>query len=92
MAQKTLIPVYAQDLQTGSHITIKNKKYPSSSGYVFEILKIKPKQTTSRANDWEISIKPIKMPNGSDVIIGIASKIDLPTYVYGSETSFFKVD
>ena len=88
VAQKTLIPVDAQDLQTGSHITIKNKKYPSSSGYVFEMLKIKPKQTTSRANDWEISIKPIK----AYVIKGIASKIDLPTYVYGSETSFFKVD
>ena len=73
-------------------VIIKSKKHPSFEGFVFRIVTVKAKQTTSKSDDQEITFKIIKMPNGDDKIKkGIANKLGIPDYIYGSEASFYQV-
>ena len=91
MAQKTGPQIHAHDLVPGNHVMIKSKKNPFFEGFVFKIVAIKAKQTTSKADDQEITLKIIKMPNGDNKIKkGTASKLGIPDYIYGSEASFFQ--
>jgi len=93
-AQKTGPQIQAHDLKPGNHVTIKSKKNPSfNEGFVFQIVAVKAKTTTSKAeaDDHEISLKLMKMPKGVKIKKGIASKLGIPNYINGSEATFYQV-
>ena len=61
------------------------------SRFVFQIVAVKAKTTTSKADDHEISLKLVKRPKGDEIKKGIASKLGIPNYINGSEATFYQV-
>jgi hypothetical protein len=57
---KKLDVIQAHELVPGNHVIIKSKKHPSFEGFVFRIVTIKAKQTTSKSEDRKYHLKLVR--------------------------------